>query len=270
MTIFETEAKPFVSEIKKQLVMTGESYLVKSDAAPIFALVVHELMTNCVKYGAYSSTDGRVHIHIESQEDRIKINWKERGGPAIKAPSKRGFGLGLIEKAIPYELEGESTVTFDPGGLNVTIWLPAKIVEPIPDAFASQADNAKALQSRPAGIPRYVLVVEDSVMVALDTSDMLKNMGVETVETCATVAHALSVIQAAPPDFAILDVSLRETDSFSVADMLKSMDIAFCFVTGFGSDLNSPERFETETVLTKPTNSKTLRETMTKLYVPAK
>ena len=270
MTIFETEAKPFTSETKQQLFISGDPYLLNSDSAPIFALIVHELMTNCVKHGALSSAEGSVHIDIESERDGIKINWKERCGPAVKTPSKRGFGLGLIEKAIPYELEGESTVAFDPDGLNVTLWLPNKIVEPIAEAFAKKTDNSNSLKTRPAGIPRYVLIVEDSMMVALDTADMIKKMGVETVEACATVSQSQALIKSDPPDFAILDVSLRETDSFPVAELLQSMDIPFCFVTGFGSDLEIPERFKTETVLTKPTNTKTLLATITKLYLKVK
>ena len=264
-TVFETEAKPYVSDTEQQLFISGESYLMKSDAAPIFALVVHELMTNCVKYGALSRAGGSLYISIERDTDRIKIHWKERGGPKIKTPEKRGFGLGLIEQAIPYELEGESHVEFEPDGLSVTLWFPEKITDPVPDAYAPQTHEA--LGQRPANIPASVLILEDSMMVALDTSDMLKNMGVETIQTCATVDQALASIQAAPPDFAVLDVSLRETTSFAVAKALKSIGIPFCFVTGFGSDLIIPDSLSAETVLTKPTNSEVLRGAMTKLYL---
>lgn len=126
-TVFETEAKPFVSNDKQQLFISGEPYLMKADVAPIFALVVHELMTNCVKHGSLSVPDGSVHINIESHKGKIKIHWSEKGGPAVEIPAKQGFGLGLIEQAIPYELEGESTVEFHPDGLSVTLWFPEKM-----------------------------------------------------------------------------------------------------------------------------------------------
>lgn len=107
-------------------------------------------------------------------------------------------------------------------------------------------------------------------MVALDTSDMLKKMGVEIVEAVATVAKALSVLHSAPPNFAVLDVSLRKTTNFEVAETLQSMDIPFCFVTGFGSDLDVPESLGSEIILTNPVNSKRLRATMTKLILQVK
>jgi light-regulated signal transduction histidine kinase (bacteriophytochrome)/CheY-like chemotaxis protein len=269
--VFEIEAKPFVSDTKNQLFISGESFLMKAEAAPVFALVVHELMTNCVKHGAFSSAEGSVHISIQSQDDKIKIHWKERGGPKIMAPSKRGFGLELIEQAIPYELEGRSLVEFQADGLDVRLWLPSKIVERVSsDEFPNMDDVPSLFIRGREGVPRNVLVVEDSIMVALDTSDMLKKMGVETVEAAATVDQALSLIQVSPPDFAVLDVSLRETTSFAIAETLQSMDIPFCFVTGFGSDLDVPARFESETILTKPTDLETLGATMTKLYLPIK
>ena len=265
-TVFETEAKPYVSDTQKQLFISGQTILMQAEAAPIFALVVHELITNCVKHGAFSNMDGRVYIDIQSHDEKIKIHWKEKGGPQIKPPTKRGFGLGLIEQAIPYELEGESFVEFQPDGLDVEFWLPRKILAADSNEFAKLMDKKQNLSRKLEDVPNYVLVVEDSMMVALDTSDMLKNMGVEKIETAATVDQAVSVIQKAPPDFALLDVSLRETTSFSVAETLQSMDIPFCFVTGFGSDLDLPDQFKSQIVLTKPTDLKTLRATIRKLY----
>ena len=265
-SVFETEAKPYTSKTKKQLFLSGDSFQMKADAAPIFALVVHELMTNCVKYGAFSSGEGTVHVHVERNLDNIKINWKERGGPQVLVPAKRGFGLGLIEKAIPYELDGSSHVNFHHDGLSVTLLFPEKIVDDIPIAFASETEKSEQSNLTPKGIPRSVLVLEDSMMVALDTSDMLQKMGVETVVTSATVAQALSFIKAESFDFAILDISLRDSNSFDVAEELDSLNIPFCFLTGFGSDLDMPEQFKTKTILTKPTNLMSLRNEILKLY----
>ena len=264
--VFETEAKPFLSETRKQLFITGESYVMRSDAAPIFALVAHELVTNCVKYGALSSTTGSLHINIHRAENSIKIIWKERGGPSTQVPTKHGFGLGLIEKAIPYELDGDSQLEFLPEGLQVTFWLPEAIVEPLSDALATREYNSRNSGAKTDGMPETVLVVEDSMMIAMDVSDMLKRLGIKTVHTSATVKQALRAIKSAPPDFALLDVSLRDETSFKAAKQLQSMNIPFCFATGYGSDISVDEDFRGVTILTKPVSAKQLRDTLIKIY----
>lgn len=262
--IFETEAKPFVSATRNEIHFKGEDHLIASDDAPIFALIVHELMTNCVKHGAFSSDTGHIHVAIFRDDGAIIIHWQETGGPKVETPLQHGFGIGLVEKAIPYELDGSSTVTFDPEGLNVTLRLPLARVEPLTSDHAAQ----QPALVEPEGdiMPDTVLVVEDSVMVAMDTSDMLQRLGVKTVETSAKVSHALSAIESIQPDFAVLDVSLRETDSFAVALALKAKSTPFCFVTGFGSDAELPSSLQSETLLAKPLEMDTLRSVINELY----
>jgi len=65
------------------------------------------------------------------------------------------------------------------------------------------------------------LIVEDSMMVALDTADMIKKMGVETVEACATVSQSQALIQSDPPDFAILDVSFLKLKPYSLSQQIQ-------------------------------------------------
>jgi two-component sensor histidine kinase len=70
-------------------------------AALSFALLVHELMTNAVKYGALSNEDGRVRvgwaITDEGGEPTLHVRWREEGGPPVEEPSARGFGSKLIQ-----------------------------------------------------------------------------------------------------------------------------------------------------------------------------
>ena len=263
---FETEAKPFTSEAQKQLFLTGESFVMRSDVAPIFALVIHELMTNCVKYGAFSSTAGHVHVNVQQINNRIKIVWKELGGPKAEPPTRHGFGLSLIEKAIPYELDGDSQLEFLPEGLQATFWLPEEIVEPLSDALAMREYNKQNDEADTTGLPETVLVIEDSMMIAMDVSDMLKRIGVKTVYTCATVKQAMRVIENNSPDFALLDVSLRDETSFAAAQHLEALKIPFCFATGYGSDVSIADDFPDAVVLTKPVSAKIIDDTLRKLY----
>jgi two-component sensor histidine kinase len=92
-------------------------------------MVVHELATNAVKYGALSSPDGRVHLswQIERSGDRerqVRLRWQERGGPAVEEPKQIGFGSRMVKAAIEYDLGGEARLTYAPEGLICEITFP--------------------------------------------------------------------------------------------------------------------------------------------------
>ncbi|MCW2404604.1 two-component sensor histidine kinase [Sphingobium sp. B1D7B] len=61
-------------------------------------LALHELCTNAVKYGALSANTGRVEIqwHTEEDQKNLVISWKERGGPCVQEPARRGMGSALL------------------------------------------------------------------------------------------------------------------------------------------------------------------------------
>ncbi|TNC49588.1 response regulator [Rubellimicrobium rubrum] len=79
-----------------------------------------------------------------------------------------------------------------------------------------------------------VLVVEDDFVVAEDLQDELEQQGAEVLGPVATVEAALSLLESGPlPERAILDVNLRGTMVFPVADALRGRGIPFVFVTGY-------------------------------------
>lgn len=80
--------------------MRGGSLPLRSDIARAAGLVIHELATNAVKYGALSKSDGRVEIDWARHADAIEIRWKESGGPKIEAPMRTGFGTKLIDTTV--------------------------------------------------------------------------------------------------------------------------------------------------------------------------
>ena len=81
---------------------------------------MHELAVNATKYGALSNDAGKVEIGWtvrEVPDGRVlTMTWRERGGPAVRAPTRKGFGTDLLAKlstseGVPYSLE------FDPAGV---------------------------------------------------------------------------------------------------------------------------------------------------------
>jgi len=74
-------------------------------------VTLHELATNAAKYGALSAASGRVALDWTHQADGpLTLRWSETGGPAVKAPTRKGFGGRIIERMIA-QLKG--TTHFD-------------------------------------------------------------------------------------------------------------------------------------------------------------
>ncbi len=86
-----------------------------------FAMVLHELGTNALKYGSLSVPSGAVRVHWTCQHlpDRTELvmTWEETGGPAVVPPSRRGFGTRLIERQLGLEFGGQAELEFHPTGL---------------------------------------------------------------------------------------------------------------------------------------------------------
>jgi two-component system, chemotaxis family, CheB/CheR fusion protein len=112
----------------EQLRVSGPPVRFQPKAAETFALAVHELATNAVKYGALSQRSGRVDIswRVDDVADPTELifEWRERGGPRVEPPQRKGFGTELLERTLAFELKGNSNLAYDPPGLHCTIAIP--------------------------------------------------------------------------------------------------------------------------------------------------
>jgi CheY-like chemotaxis protein len=97
-----------------------------------------------------------------------------------------------------------------------------------------------------------VLLIEDSLIIALDAEDILERLGAEAVLTAATVEAALETIEASPPTLAMLDINLGDRTSFAIADRLLELGIPFLFATGYGEQAKLPPDHLARTVVQKP------------------
>jgi two-component sensor histidine kinase len=94
--------KPFKSRQERRFVVRGPGALVPARTALMLTLCVHELATNAVKYGALSNETGQVHvswgpIKNNAEQRKLRLSWRESGGPHVTAPTRKGFGSLLIE-----------------------------------------------------------------------------------------------------------------------------------------------------------------------------
>lgn len=255
--ILKTELSPYLEAENSQVLMTGPLIGLRADVAPMIALVLHEIVSNAVKYGALSDPDGIVRVRWKEQEGRLHFTWQEIGGPRVTPPERHGFGRSLIEKAIPYELDGVAELRFEEDGVQFSFDLPDDALVELDRENETRIVGSVAKIERVATGKR-ALLVEDNVVLAMDMVESLTRLGTDSVETAASLETAMS--EAARPvyDFVILDMNLRGTVSFDVARLLAKRNVPFIFVTGYGSSLDVPADLAAFPILTKPIDEGTL------------
>jgi two-component sensor histidine kinase len=95
--------------------------------ALVLSMVLHELATNAAKYGALSEERGRIEIDWTLADDdgaaELRISWRERDGPTVAPPRRRGFGLTMIERSLGAEPGSAVGLDFAPEGLRCAIRL---------------------------------------------------------------------------------------------------------------------------------------------------
>src|SRR5262245_26531404 len=109
----------------------GPEVFLAAEAAQALAMVLHELATNAAKYGALSTEQGRVSVHWYvwpkgSSATAVLLEWHERGGPSVAAPTTPGYGTSVIEDLSPYELSGTVDLRFAEEGVHCKIAIPTK------------------------------------------------------------------------------------------------------------------------------------------------
>ena len=115
--------KPFQEQHHERITVEGPANVwLDSTKSVVVAMVLHELATNAVKYGALSNGGGRVSIAWEqqSQPNLVKLVWQESGGQRFSPPKQKGFGSHLIERAFGGQL-GTAQLVFSPQGLSCTL-----------------------------------------------------------------------------------------------------------------------------------------------------
>ncbi len=257
------EAKPYQSEADRRVHVSGVKMAITSELAPIFALTVHELMTNAAKYGALSNAVGKVQIEMKAVSDGLELLWAEVGGPSVQTPNRTGFGATLIKRAVPYELGGASSLIFASTGVQARIRLPASILSSPASDDASDIrtpdfqENDANDPSIPAKLTSGVaIVVEDNFVIAEGVAHQLKGLGFERTETFSTQEAALDFVERETPSFALLDVNLGHgKTSFHIAELLLDRNVPIVFLTGYGDLPSQAPRLNKQIVLTKPVDN---------------
>jgi two-component sensor histidine kinase len=95
---------------------------VGESATTILALVVHELATNSLKYGALSVATGLLDVSCSAHDEAVTIVWTESGGPQVEAPTgTAGYGSRLVERSVSGHLKGSIEYKWAKDGVVVTL-----------------------------------------------------------------------------------------------------------------------------------------------------
>jgi len=214
--LIETEAAAYLNTKKDRVVMTGPDALVTPVAFTTLSLVMHELMTNSMKYGALIDARGSVEVKLARQGDGADVSFKTSGLEA----------RFIIPPAYVSSFE-EREKTPDKPVLDI-------------------APKAK--------LSGHVLIVEDNVIIAMDAEDLMIELGAASVMVVSDVESAIEEIYKSPIQFALLDINLGQETSEPIAAALTQKGIAFAFATGYGASTAITKRFQQAPVVQKPYN----------------
>ena len=107
--------------IGERILIDGPPVTLKPEITVAFALALHELATNAIKYGALSNDTGTIALTWTlagaGDDAAFELTWKERGGPTVIPPQKRGFGSTLIERSLRSYFGGQAATDYNPDGL---------------------------------------------------------------------------------------------------------------------------------------------------------
>ena len=112
--LFAVLLAPYIGErpAGDRICVTIPELLVGEASATTLALVVHELATNSIKYGALSTAAGELDVSCTADDYEVVITWRERGGPEVRPPKGNGgFGSQLVTNAVVGQLGG--TIAFE-------------------------------------------------------------------------------------------------------------------------------------------------------------
>jgi two-component sensor histidine kinase len=134
--LLEGELRHYETQDKPRIVIEGPAVVLVADIAIPVGMAFHELASNSSKFGALSRPNGRLNVHwfVASSGDRrvLNLDWRERDGPKVNAPERRGFGTILLEKVLTVQCDARVELDYRPEGLVFKMALPLKETRLVP------------------------------------------------------------------------------------------------------------------------------------------
>ena len=122
--IVELTVSPYNSNGVSRINVSGPELVVNRDAGTTIALCLHELITNAIKYGALSHPDGYVELLLSVAKNasaEFSLSWTEVGGPAVREPTRQGYGTRYVRSALGSLFGTVPEVVFAPEGFRFEV-----------------------------------------------------------------------------------------------------------------------------------------------------
>lgn len=139
----------------------GPDVRLKSRIATMLSLAMHELGENAACHGSLSSPRGTVDVRWSIGNGRFDLEWRERGGPAVRAPEQTGYGIRIVERVLAAEFGGTSHVEFALDGIAFRLSAPSDGLRSERTAWASPATGTTSGRQATALKDGSSLVRED-------------------------------------------------------------------------------------------------------------
>ena len=252
------------AHLEENIRLSGHDYYLEPPTALSFSLVLHELVTNALKYGSLSVPSGTLDLSWEVLEQNaakwLCVRWVERNGPAVRPPQREGFGRMLLERVFGQGINGKVTLTFDPAGLSCVIEIPFErlVGEPSDGVPVSRPHEVLRNSSLSSLAGLKVFVVEDDVLIGMIVTDELQEAGATVIGPFIHVDDALKGVAEHDFDVALLDVNLHGIPVWPIANLIKEKGIPVVFSTGYSDRMVRPEPLAEIPIISKPYDERVL------------
>ena len=233
--------------------LEGPPLRLVAEAAQPLTMVLHELVTNALKYGALSGHGGRITINWARQDSGAILHWTECGGPSLGGkPTRIGLGTMLIDANLRAQLAGRILRDWRPEGLACTLIFGA-------EALAGAAPQGP-LPEDSALLGRRVLLALDDPAEGLALAAALREAGCEVIGPAETSDQAQALLeQTGAVDAAVLAGTLRGRSVQPLVQMLQRRTTAVVYLSEFGV---APEDLAKAVLLPTPVSARSLRSAL--------
>jgi two-component sensor histidine kinase len=126
--LLRLELASFDNPRSQRVRLEGPKVRLPSEVAVPFAMAIHELTANAAKYGALSQPEGRIDVtwgvRLDGYAQSLYLEWIERDGPVVHAPTHHGFGERLLKRMLTAQAQAEVRTEYRPEGLRFMVDLP--------------------------------------------------------------------------------------------------------------------------------------------------
>jgi two-component sensor histidine kinase len=148
LDLINGEIRGFESRVA---ISAGSGLVLGPQMTQDFSMILHELVTNALKYGALSVARGRVAIDLDWVPSVLTFTWQESGGPTVNEPSSSGFGsriLGTFAKSFCRNVESN----YEPGGFRYSLQIESDQIRNLAAPAVKDTAAAKTNDSRPSRV----------------------------------------------------------------------------------------------------------------------